>query len=147
MRFTRTLWLIGLETLGMLVCLVPACAAGDPRTDNPGIFGVALVGPVTPIDRPGVPNMRPLPGAIITVQPVGGGQEIARVVADKHGRFRLRLAAGTYLIVPLPPVPGVTFPLGRPQTVVVNAKGITRVNVLYDSGIRMPITRSRRGGI
>jgi hypothetical protein len=101
-----------------------------------GVEGVALLGPIAPVARPGVPNTRPLPGAIITVQSAGGGAQIARVRADSAGRFVLALPPGRYLIVGLPPKAGQALPRGIPETVVVRAGALTSVVVNYDSGIR-----------
>ncbi|HEV3257831.1 MAG TPA: hypothetical protein VG013_13175 [Gemmataceae bacterium] len=116
---------------------VPPSSAAQPRAATTGIAGIALVGPVRPVPRPGQPNTRPLPGAIITVHPADGGPEITRVAADKDGRFQIDLDPAKYLLVPLPPQPG-PFPRGTPQTVVVKSTGLTRVVVQYDSGIRIP---------
>jgi hypothetical protein len=120
--------------------LVPASrpAAGNPRAPAAvsGIRGVARVGPISPVERPGVPNSRPLAGAVITVQPARGGRELARAVTDRSGRFQLRLTPGAYLLVPLPPQPGAQFPIGRPQPVAVRPGRVTDVTVRYDSGIR-----------
>jgi hypothetical protein len=101
-----------------------------------GIQGVAVEGPISPVVRPGVPDTRPLPSAIITVQPAGGGAEIARQQADANGRFQIALNPGTYLIVPLPPQPGAFFPRGTSQTVTVPAGVFVNVTVQYDTGIR-----------
>jgi hypothetical protein len=107
-----------------------------PPATKTGVEGVAMVGPVFPVVRPGDPDSRPLPLALITVRPAGGGREIARVRADGAGRFRLLLKPGTYLIVPLPPTPGQFLPRGTPVTVAVPADGFVHVVVSYDSGIR-----------
>jgi hypothetical protein len=110
---------------------------GSPGTVGPSaIRGQALAGPIFPVERPGVPNTRPLAGAIITLQPAGGGPEITRVRADQDGRFQIPIAPGSYLIVPLPPDPAAFLPRGVPQTVTVRAGGFTDVVVQYDTGIR-----------
>jgi hypothetical protein len=101
-----------------------------------GIQGVAVEGPISPVERPGVPNTRPLPGAIITVQPAGGGAEIARQQADANGQFRIALNPGSYLIVPLPPQLGAFYPRGIPQPVTVPMGTFVNVTVQYDTGIR-----------
>jgi hypothetical protein len=106
-----------------------------PKADS-GIEGVALVGPVFPVERPGVPNTKPLVGAVISVKTADGSAEVTRVVADGTGRFHIRLAPGRYLIVPLPPQPGQFLPRGTPQTIDVQAGDYTDVTVSYDSGIR-----------
>lgn len=101
-----------------------------------GIQGTAIEGPIAPVERPGIPNTRPLPGAIITVQPAGGGPEIARQTADASGQFRIALNPGTYRVVPLPPQAGAIFPRGIPQTVTVPAGQFVSITVNYDTGIR-----------
>jgi hypothetical protein len=112
-------------------------AGGGGGTTGPSaIRGVAMAGPIRPVEQPGVPNTAPLPFAIITVQPAGGGAEISRTVADSSGRFQIPIAPGTYLIVPLPPQPGAIYPRGIPQTVAVQPGGFTEVVVQYDTGIR-----------
>jgi hypothetical protein len=101
-----------------------------------GIRGIAIEGPTSPVVRPGVPNTRPLPYAIITVQPAGGGAEIARQQADANGRFQIALAPGTYLVVPLPPQPGAVLPRGQSQTVTVPSGRFLDLVIQYDTGIR-----------
>jgi hypothetical protein len=101
-----------------------------------GIRGVAMAGPIFPVERPGVPNTRPLANAIITVQPDGGGAEIARQRTDANGRFEIPLPPGVYRIVPLPPDPTASLPRGEPQTVTVRDGAFTDVVVNYDTGIR-----------
>jgi hypothetical protein len=73
-----------------------------------GVSGVAMAGPITPVSHPGVPNEKPLPGAIITVQPAGGGKEITRIRADQLGRLRspCPLALTSSCLFPLPAPPG-----------------------------------------
>jgi hypothetical protein len=109
---------------------------GGPAPSASGIRGIAVAGPVFPVERPGEPNNRPLPFAILTVQPRGGGNEIARQRADEAGRFEIALAPGTYRLVPLPPDPEAQLPRGRPQTVVVRPGRFTEVTAEYDTGIR-----------
>jgi len=125
-----------------VAAVIPSRAAAQepapkpPAAASSGIAGIALVGPITPVERPGVPNARPLPGAIVTVQPENGGDEIARGTADEKGRFKVPLIPGVYRIVPLPPKPGSVLPRGAPQQVRVREGAFTRVTVRYDSGIR-----------
>jgi len=54
--------------------------------------------------------MRPLPDAIISIQPAGGGPELTRQQADAMGNFEIALAPGSYRIVPLAPQPAQLFP-------------------------------------
>jgi hypothetical protein len=126
--------------LGLLLvpALTVAGVSAHPGHSHPtsGIRGVAQAGPISPVERPGEPNTRPLPGAIITVQPKEGGDEIARVRADRFGRFRLPLPPGTYLLVPLPPDPDSAFPYAGSETVVVKRRKFTQLTIEYDTGIR-----------
>src|SRR5207302_851443 len=93
--------------------------AGKPPKGPSGIVGTAVVGPISPVERPGAPNNRPLPGAIITVEAAKGGGELGRATADQNGHFKIALAPGAYRIVPLPPKPGTLLPRGEPQDVRV----------------------------
>jgi hypothetical protein len=133
---------IGLEAAAaalILLCLSTCSEAEDAAqaaARPSGIRGVATVGPILPVQPGGVPNRRPLPGAIITIQPASGGPEIARTRADGRGRFQLLLRPGSYLLVPLPPRPGQQFPFGKPRTVIVWPGRFTVIEVIYDSGIR-----------
>jgi hypothetical protein len=106
------------------------------RASASGIRGIALAGPTSPVERPGVPNTRPLPGAIITVRPARGGEEVARQHADQNGRFEIALEPGTYLIVPLPPQANASLPRGKTETVEVPVNRFVEVVVKYDTGIR-----------
>jgi hypothetical protein len=107
-----------------------------PPMTASGISGTAVEGPITPVERLGVPNTRPLPGAIITIQPAGGGPELARVQADAQGNFQLNLDPGTYEIVPLAPQPGAIFPRGITQEITVLPDQVLKVVVNYDTGLR-----------
>jgi hypothetical protein len=124
-------------TWGLLALPLPPGGGGGPTPHAAaGIQGVAMAGPIAPVVRPGQPNTRPLPGAIITMQPAGGGAEIARATADGNGQFRIPLAPGSYLMVPLPPQPGAFLPRGTPQTVTVPPGVFVNLTVQYDTGIR-----------
>jgi hypothetical protein len=126
-----------LFVVGLLAgCLVAGFRPGIAAPAASGLRGVARVGPISPVERPGQPSSRPLAGAVITVQPSSGGRVLARAVADRAGRFQLRLNPGVYLLVPLPPDPGAQLPSGRPEQVFVRPGRITDVTVWYDSGIR-----------
>jgi hypothetical protein len=125
-----------IPVLVLLLTALAATTATAARTPKSGIRGVAVAGPITPVERPGVKNTRPLAGAVITVQPAEGGEEIARQAADAQGRFTIPLPAGHYRLVPLPPNPDQHLPLGRPMQVTVSEGRFVRVTVRYDTGIR-----------
>jgi hypothetical protein len=115
--------------------------ASPPQTPPPpgltsGVRGVVVEWPITPVERPGVPDTRPVPGAIVSVQPAGGGAEIMRQTADAAGMFQIALPPGSYRLVPLPPDPGQIFPRGIPQDIVVGPGQVLDLTLTMDTGIR-----------
>jgi hypothetical protein len=113
--------------------------AVSPISAGPGIQGTAIVGPISPVTRPGVPNSQPLPGAVIEIETADGSSVVTTVTADQNGNFQVALAPGTYLLVPLPPKSGpAMYVEGFQQTVVVGpGPDMTNVTVQYDSGIAL----------
>jgi ketosteroid isomerase-like protein len=109
---------------------------GPARDGSPGIEGVVIEGPLTPSQRQGAPNDRPLANAIVSVQPDGGGKEITRVQADGQGRFHLKLAPGSYwLFTQAPPGHrGINIP--KPSRVQVPAGKWVQITLQHDTGIR-----------
>jgi hypothetical protein len=101
-----------------------------------GIRGVVLEGPVAPVARPGVPNTRPVPGAVLSVRLADGITEVANVRADAQGMFHLSLTPGVYVIVPLPPDPGAVLPHGTLQKVSVTSGHVLDLTFVLDTGIR-----------
>jgi hypothetical protein len=106
-----------------------------PPKVTSGIEGVALLGPLVPVETPGVSDFRPLAGAVIAIESANGGHEIARVTTGVDGHFKVALPPGTYRVVPLQ-MPGSLFPIPEgPQTVVVHAGQFASVTVFFDTGI------------
>jgi len=108
-----------------------------------GIKGLAQVGPVTPVSRANIPNVAPLPGAIIKVTEIRKMGVLyirppftAQAVADDQGAFSIDAPPGSYSVTGLPPNPGARFPRGSTQSVEVLADSYTQIVVNYDSGIR-----------
>jgi hypothetical protein len=106
-----------------------------PRIQT-GIDGLALLDRGLPTIYPGEPTTMPLAGAVILIEPAGGGAILARVTAGADGTFTIALPPGQYRLVPQPPNPGSPFPRAGAQTVVVPAGQYAHITVLYDSGIR-----------
>jgi len=77
------------------------------------------------------PSPQPLPDAILSVQPSGGGPEITRTVSDSQGRFSIDLPAGTYLLLPKAPVDQNYLQDAPSQTVVVDPQKMSLVTVTY----------------
>ncbi|MEA2536923.1 MAG: Carboxypeptidase regulatory-like domain [Chloroflexota bacterium] len=133
--------------LGLAACTAPAApsssspASGLVASASAGnISGVALAGPVCPVERPGdsACAARPVGGAVIVVTRPDGS-EVTRVTTAPDGRFNLNLAPGSYVLVPqpvegllgtAPSIPIAVGPAGQP------APSSSPVIVDYDTGIR-----------
>jgi len=77
------------------------------------------------------PSDSPLAGAVVTIQPGGGGAEIARTMSDAQGNFAIFLPAGVYLVIPL-----LTSNLQgglnvSSQTVTVASGAMTTIQIKY----------------
>ena len=117
-----------------------------PPVGMSGIKGVALIGPIRPVEILGQPNTAPLPYAVIRVSgpilPMSLGALIRApiftqtVKADAQGRFQVAVPPGRYTVTGEPPNPGSPFPRGSTQDVTVKANEFTEITVQYDSGIR-----------
>jgi hypothetical protein len=113
-----------------------SCSGGNSAVSvqNQGIRGTTTLK-----IYPGIPNVPPtieaLPGAIVTVQPAGGGGEITRQTADADGKFEIVLPVGTYLIVPLQPEPNnASITVVAPQqNVIVRPDEFATINLEYKS--------------
>ncbi len=134
----ESLWLIERAILGVASTVAwnpePERTGGDKGRN--GIRGIAVIGPVHPVQRPGESNTRPYPDGIISVEPKGGGREIARAKTDAQGRFRIALPPGEYRLVPLPSDPDRALPRATPQDATVTAGRFAEIRIRYDSGIR-----------
>lgn len=116
---------------------VPAGAwPSPPGAGRTGIAGIALAGPVCPVEtEPPDPACapRPVAGAVVLIR-VGGGPEVARAVTGADGIFFVELSAGDYVVEPQP-VEGLLGTAG-PQGVSVVAGSAVAIQLDYDTGIR-----------
>jgi hypothetical protein len=96
------------------------------------LLGVVTRGPITPVCIVGKPCTEPAKNVTLVFS--RRDRVAGRTVTDEHGRYRLRLPAGTYVVAQ----PGPAT-LGRrlaPNHVRVAAARTTRVNLFIDTGIR-----------
>ena len=108
---------------------------------NSGIRGKAVIGPIRPVEMEGVPNERPLPGAVIHVEEIRfPGVYYIRppfyflTTANHDGNYHFDLTPGPYLVTGLPLPRSIAR--GDSQTVVVTDGQYTNIVVHYDSGMR-----------
>lgn len=112
----------------------PTPGAPSPGVMTTGVRGLITAGPTCPVERPGQSAcVRAVQGATIVAFDAAD-REVARVLSDATGAYFLRLAPGTYRIVPQP-VEGLLGTAGE-ETVVVGAGTPTHLDLQYDTGIR-----------
>ena len=101
-----------------------------------GIDGVAVAGPVCPVERvPPDPACapRPVAGATIVVRDASGA-EVARAVTGADGSFIAEVPAGAYTVEPQP-VQGFLGTAAAQMTTVVDGS-VASIEIEYDTGIR-----------
>ena len=108
----------------------PTTAGVAASTASGGIEGVVVAGPSCPVatpDRPCPP--KPVAAHVIVTTPTG--QAVASTDSDASGRYRIMVAAGTYIVQ----VGGGSFPRCAPVPVIATAAFVT-VDISCDTGIR-----------
>jgi hypothetical protein len=96
------------------------------------VHGFVLRGPTKPACSMTQPCSEPAAGALLVVR--RGVHDVARVRVAADGRYRVRLAPGTYAVRVVPPAR-----IGRgvePRTLAVPRAGAVRRDFLVDTGIR-----------
>src|SRR5438876_7781903 len=93
-------------------------------------------GPTMPVIHQGQSDTAPFAGAVVQIQPQGGGPYLAQLTTDSNGSFSFNLPPGTYLVVAMSPAlyPGGNVP--PPQQVTVVANQMSSVTFDYDTGMR-----------
>jgi hypothetical protein len=117
--------------VGLVSLLVTAGCGAKPVTDS-GVQGEVRIGPVSPVEQPGVTNDRPY-AATLRVARASDGKIIAETRSGADGTFRVALAPGRYV---MQPVNGTPLPTAPSQDFTVIAGQFTTIRVDYDSGIR-----------
>ena len=114
-----------------LFCWTAGCSAPTTPGDT-GLVGFVVRGPVQPVCRVDVSCDAPF-SASFTVQQ--GDRVVATFRSDSQGHFEVRLAPGTYAVVPGPDAP-IISPRAQVKEVVVGSNGLTTVLLHFDTGIR-----------
>lgn len=135
-RGTRGAWLRAAAALAVIAVLTAGFAAACGAASGPtGLLeGKVTLGPITPVEQVGgPPNTRPY-AAIIDVETPAG--DVAKTLeSGNDGTFSVRLAAGSYRLVPRSPE-GRPLPYAAPLDTTVLTDKTTTVEIAYDSGIR-----------
>ena len=137
MKFKQTLILLAV-LLGLLSLAGGAQAGAGAQPPSAGtgtLAGRVIRWPTSPVQGPGLPPAAaPAPGVKLVIYGPGR-QEIATVLTDAAGHFRLNLPPGSYLIE-MAPEKGRGFSKDLPATVIITQGQETRLNVRIDTGIR-----------
>ena len=129
--------LICLALLVGLLGLARGSRADKAPTPSAGISLTGLVtrGPTSPVQGPGLPPATAPAAGVKLVIYGPGRQEIATVLTDTAGQYRLNLPPGSYLIE-MAPEKGRGFSKDLPATVTITQGQETRLNIRIDTGIR-----------
>lgn len=108
----------------------PTTAGAAAPTASGGIEGVVVAGPSCPVATPDQPcPPKPVAAHITVITPTG--QAVASTDSDASGRYRLVVAAGTYIVQ----VTGGSLSRCAPVPVIATAAFVT-VHISCDTGIR-----------
>ena len=114
--------------------IVGACSPlrPPPPTDS-GIDGRVTIGPTCPVEQVNNPCPPKAYQATLTVLTSDGQHKVIQFQTDVNGNFQVALAPGQYILHPESPN---VMPHAADIPFIVNAHQFTRVDVVYDSGIR-----------
>jgi Carboxypeptidase regulatory-like domain len=113
---------------GTIVTDGPPITSGVPTS---GLEGRIIIRPVRSVARRGEANHAPYQARISVLD--AKGKEVAVAESDADGNFQLDLPPGSYV---LRPQSQGRYPRAAEQKVVVHAGKRTRVEIVYDSGMR-----------
>ena len=102
--------------------------------DGSGIAGTVSLGPLCPVERPGMTCSKPIAASLVITR--DDGMRAAEVRSADDGTFHVCLGPGEYDIAPQPLKKDAILPRGVTQHVTVEAHKLSRVVVGYDTGIR-----------
>ena len=130
MKCTRT------HAAAFLVVLAASCATvscGTPTApSDTTLVGTVMRGPVQPVCRVDVPCDAPFSASFTVEQ---RDRVVATFLSDSNGHFEVRLAPGSYLVIPSATAP-IISPRAQAKEVIVGSNGPTTVVLHFDTGIR-----------
>ncbi len=104
----------------------------DLDISGTGIEGQVMIGPIRPVERPGIINQRPYQATVTVLDQ--NDQPVTQFQSGTDGQFRIPLKPGTYILRSESPGNYPRAPQHQMVTVIQNR--LTHVTLLYDSGIR-----------
>jgi hypothetical protein len=118
--------------LTTLLGVASGCAGAAAGT-SAGISGRAELGPICPVQRPGVTCTRPYQTTLI-VYSAAHHRRIKKLHTDRNGRFHTDIAPGRYVITGAHH--GLAYPVAHDARVIVRPHRVTHVTISFDTGIR-----------
>jgi hypothetical protein len=120
-------------TAALALTFASCAAASSPATTatRGTVTGRVTAGPTCPVERAGHP-CPPAPVSAV-VQARAHRRVAASTHTDAHGRYTLRLAAGSYTLVAVTKQP---YPRCTPRSVRVRASQVVHAAIACDTGIR-----------
>ncbi len=125
---------IGILSLLIAGMFLLGCIPGEPGT----LSGTVSVGPLTPVERAGVPTPTPAPEVFtsrgLDIYKANGQTLFKQIRFSGSGTFSVELPPSTYVITLTPS--GIDSAAGLPVTVTIEAGKITTLTIQIDTGIR-----------
>ncbi len=121
---------MALAALALLSAALLGC--GEAPAPPGWVQGDVRIGPVSPVEQPGVVNDRPY-SATLKIERAADGKTVTIVTSDANGYFKVELPSGRYRLVPQV---GSNLSAPAPQEFGVSPGLVTSLKVDYDSGIR-----------
>lgn len=115
-----------------MMALLAACALSQTTGTDSGVEGKVTIGPMCPVVRIDQPCPdQPYQATFTVFNPTG--KKITEVQSDVDGLYRIILQPGDYILHP-ESTNAMPYAQDQPFTVVVGQ--FTKVDIVYDSGIR-----------
>ncbi len=118
--------------LVLVIVLLAACAPSQAPATDSGVEGRVTMGPMCPVMRLDQPCPDQPYQATLTVLNLAG-KKVAQVQADVNGLYQIALQPGDYILHPESPN---VMPHAQDQPFTVIAGQFTKMDIVYDSGIR-----------
>jgi len=118
--------------LPVLILLLTACLPPAAPGDS-GVEGQVTIGPMCPVVQMGNPCPDQPYQASLTILTTTSRHKVIQFQTDQIGFFRVALAPGEYILRPESPN---VMPHASEVAFTVQAHQFTRLNIVYDSGIR-----------
>jgi hypothetical protein len=117
---------VGLTVLAFATSLAVATAETDA-----GIVGRTMIGPLCPVQRPGLTCTKPYQATLV-LSTASHHRRVRKLRTDRNGRFQIDVPAGRYVIS----ARHGRYPTAREVQVTVRRDRVTRVTITFDTGIR-----------